>query len=82
MLDPDYRKIVSGVEKGVYVYNVYGGDVSLDGRLTLIDAIMIQKYVNGAYSFSNIRISASDYDSSGKINLLDAVLVQKKGAGN
>lgn len=81
-LDPEYRKIVSGVEKGAYVDNVYSGDVSMDGNLSLIDAILIQKYVNGSYAFSSIQIAAADFDSSGKINLLDALVVQKRGVGN
>ncbi|MGN0499259.1 MAG: GH25 family lysozyme [Acutalibacteraceae bacterium] len=81
-LDPDYRKVVSGVEKGAYVDNVYSGDVSMDGNLSLIDAILIQKYVNGSYAFSSIQIAAADFDSSGKINLLDALVVQKRGVGN
>lgn len=77
LIDPDYRKIVSGVEKGAYVYNVYKGDVSLNGKLDLIDAILIQKYVNSQNTLSDIQKFAADYDSSSSIKLADAMLVQK-----
>lgn len=77
LLDPDYRKIVSGIKNGAYVYNVYKGDVSLNGKLDLIDAILIQKYVGGNVELSDLQIFAADYDSSGSVSLSDAVMVQR-----
>ncbi|MCQ4021651.1 MULTISPECIES: GH25 family lysozyme [unclassified Ruminococcus] len=76
-LDPDYRKIMSGVEKGSYIYNVKNGDVTLDGKVSLLDAIIIQKHALAAYSFSDIQLFAADYDKSGKVNLSDAITAQK-----
>lgn len=77
MLDPNYKKEVSGVENGAYVYNVLNGDVTLDKEINLIDAIKIQKYVNKMISFSEIQKYAADYNNTSSVYLNDAIAVQK-----
>lgn len=77
-LDPSYRKIMSGSGNGAYVYNVYNGDVNLDGEIGLLDAILVQKNSLAMGSFTAVQKYAGDYDKSGTINLADAIAVMKR----
>lgn len=78
MLDPSYRKTMSGINNGSYAYNVFSGDASLDGHIELLDAILVQKLNLGQIKLSAVQKYAADYDKSGKVNLNDAIAIMKK----
>lgn len=52
-------------------------DISGDGRVTIIDAIYMQKYIVGAKELSAEQVSNGDVNMNGDIDLADAVLVQR-----
>ncbi|MGN0456283.1 MAG: dockerin type I repeat-containing protein [Acutalibacteraceae bacterium] len=54
------------------------GDVSLDGKIDLKDAILVQKYSLMLTSFTATQKSLGDINGDGKTNLSDAILLQKK----
>lgn len=54
------------------------GDVSLDGKIDLKDAILVQKYSVMLISFTATQKSLGDINGDGKVNLSDAIFLQKK----
>ncbi|MGN1111789.1 MAG: dockerin type I repeat-containing protein [Acutalibacteraceae bacterium] len=54
------------------------GDVSLDGKIDLKDAILAQKYSVMLISFTATQKSLGDINGDGKVNLSDAIFLQKK----
>lgn len=77
-LDPDYRKIVSGKSNAAAVCNIKYGDVDADGKLSLKDAILIQKYALKMNSLTYVQKFAADYDKSGSVDNKDALAVLKE----
>ncbi|MGN1138245.1 MAG: dockerin type I repeat-containing protein [Ruminococcus sp.] len=57
------------------------GDVTLDGKLDITDATMIQKYCASMITFSSAQKNLADIDKSGAIDIADATYIQKKLAG-
>lgn len=57
------------------------GDVTLDGKVNIIDATAIQKYLAGSIEFSEVRKLNADVNGDGKISITDATTVQKIIAG-
>ena len=53
------------------------GDVNLDGRVTIYDATLIQKYIVERISFNECQLLAADCDFDGKISIKDASCIQK-----
>lgn len=53
------------------------GDVNFDGKVSLIDAIQIQKQAIFIFEFDNNQKICGDVDKNGTINLLDSIYVQK-----
>lgn len=53
------------------------GDVNLDQKVSIGDAIVVQKNVLKAVTFSELETKIADVDSSGEITMRDAILVQK-----
>lgn len=53
------------------------GDVNFDGKVSLIDAIQIQKQTLFMFEFDNNQKICGDVDKNGTINLLDSIYVQK-----
>ena len=57
------------------------GDVTLDGKLDITDATMIQKYCASIITFSSTQKNIADIDKSGAIDISDATYIQKKISG-
>ena len=53
------------------------GDVTLDGKLDVTDATMIQKYCASIITFSSAQKNLADIDKSGAIDIADATYIQK-----
>jgi hypothetical protein len=58
-------------EDGVVSLDPVLGDVDLDGRITLADADLIERYLAGATTLSPLRQTAADFDGDGKIDPAD-----------
>ena len=68
-------------ENGDLGYNIVGndninliiGDVNVDGKVDLTDAVILNKYLAGAIEFGTIQINAADCYSDGEINMQDSI---------
>lgn len=54
------------------------GDVDGDGKVSVIDATKIQKYLAGSESLSDLQLTAADVDENGKVTVGDVTVLQKK----
>lgn len=54
------------------------GDADGDGKVTLIDAILIQRASIGLVTLTNTQMKAADFDQNGTVELQDALMVQKR----
>ena len=57
------------------------GDVDLDGRISVKDATLIQKYAASLESLSVSQLVIADVDISDNVNVKDATMIQKYVAG-
>lgn len=58
------------------------GDVNLNGKITIDDATLIQKYLAGMKDFDDtVQLLAADVDGNGNITIDDATIIQKYLAG-
>ena len=57
------------------------GDANGDGKVTVVDATMIQKYSASLVSFSDATLTMLDVDRNGRVNVSDATKIQKYIAG-
>ena len=57
------------------------GDVTGDGKITVEDATLIQKYIAALANMSSQQMQAADVDNNGEINIKDATEIQKYAAG-
>lgn len=57
------------------------GDVTLDGRLNVRDATLIQKYMAKLESLEGKALELADFNNDSKINVKDATAIQKHIAG-
>lgn len=53
------------------------GDVDKSGKITVADAVMIQKHIANIITLDDLETSLADTDGNGKITVADAVMVQK-----
>jgi len=53
------------------------GDLNSDGRIALLDLLMIQKKLLNTMNLSSVQSAAGDVNGDGKVALLDLLLVQK-----
>lgn len=53
------------------------GDADLDGKITVKDATLIQKFVANMLTFDNVQKVLSNCDGTGGVNVKDATLIQK-----
>jgi hypothetical protein len=49
------------------------GDVNLDGRVTVADVIMLQKYFVKAVKFSDLQYGTADFNEDGIVNIFDVI---------
>lgn len=57
------------------------GDVNMDGKVNLLDAIMVQKNSVGMIVFTDEQLALGDVNKDGHITLLDAIMIQKYALG-
>lgn len=53
------------------------GDTNNDGKVSVMDATEIQKYLVGLAQLNDIQISMSDVNGDGRVSVLDATEIQK-----
>lgn len=53
------------------------GDVDLDGKVTINDATVIQRYLAEMVNLNNEQIKLGDVDNNGKIDINDATMIQR-----
>ncbi len=53
------------------------GDVNLDGKISITDASLIQKYLAESVTLNDKQKSNADVDKNGKVSIIDAGLIQK-----
>ena len=69
------------IYKPMSSYVLYG-DVNLDGRVTVKDATLIQKYLAGSTKLTGQALKNADVNADGKITATDVTTIQKYLAGN
>ncbi len=57
------------------------GDVNCDGKVNVVDATEIQKYIINKDALSQMGVSVADVNGDGAINVADATLIQKYVVG-
>ena len=57
------------------------GDADGDGKVTISDATLIQRYDINAIGFSDVQCKAADVDGDGKVTIIDVTLIQRWLAG-
>ena len=57
------------------------GDVNGDGRISVVDATLIQKKLSGINTSERYFSQNSDFDRSGYTNIIDVTLIQKQISG-
>lgn len=57
--------------------NPISGDVDCNNKISIMDAIMIQKAVLSVTELSGVQTLIADYNGDGGLSVLDAILVQK-----
>lgn len=66
------------VVKYLYTPNtVKFNDVNGDNRISLIDAVLMQKYIMGLKTLTDEQIRNADFNMNGKVDLSDVVLLQR-----
>lgn len=56
---------------------LYLGDANLDGSVTLMDSILIQKRIVLNSGFTTAEFECADVDENGTVNLRDAIIIQR-----
>ena len=57
------------------------GDITLDGKLNIRDATLLQKHLAGMTSLGETALKYADVDQNGKLNIRDATAIQKQISG-
>ncbi len=57
------------------------GDVDLNGTISVADATLLQKYIVGNVSLTDVRALNADVDGNGVLNISDATEIQKMVVG-
>ena len=53
------------------------GDVDMDGKITVADATLVQKYITEHLAFTDQQFTAADVDKNGVLTVKDATIIQK-----
>lgn len=69
--------VIKAITNKVYSVTLLG-DSDLDGRLTISDVTLIQKYQAGVAQLSKQAIANADYNCDGKLTIFDATMIQRK----
>lgn len=73
--------VIKAVTTGEGPYATLIGDVDLNGKISILDATAIQKYLVSLTSLSDIEKLNADFNGDGKISILDATAIQKHLVG-
>lgn len=57
------------------------GDVNNDGKLSIIDMLLIFEYKSSAISFNPDELQRADTDNDGSVTLADALTIQRHITG-
>ena len=57
------------------------GDVDGDGRVTIKDATLVQRYTAGIMELTDAQLEAADFNEDGAVNIEDVTALQKSVAG-
>ena len=57
------------------------GDITLDGKLNIRDATLLQKHLAGMTNLGETALKYADVDQNGKLNIRDATAIQKQISG-
>ncbi|MDE5885353.1 MAG: dockerin type I repeat-containing protein [Oscillospiraceae bacterium] len=60
------------------VEDVVIGDANFDGKISVIDVVIMQKYLLGRYRFSKAQWEQSDMNNDGIVNIFDFCLLKRK----
>lgn len=70
--------VETGHRTYAYVPENIIGDINADGKLTVSDIVIMQKYLVKSISISSIHFSAADVNSDGQVNVFDVVILKRK----
>ncbi|MDE6101509.1 MAG: dockerin type I repeat-containing protein, partial [Ruminococcus sp.] len=54
------------------------GDLNMDGKIGIADAVVFQKYMTGQTKLTNIQANCADMNSDGSVDVFDMVLIRQK----
>ncbi|MDE5755433.1 MAG: leucine-rich repeat protein [Oscillospiraceae bacterium] len=84
--EEDNSKMESGGNESILKANMHylpssetvvPGDLDLDGKATLLDAIILQKYLLGQYRLSEYEFARADVNQDSLVNIFDFCLLKK-----
>jgi hypothetical protein len=70
-----------GMPTFAYECGLICGDVTLDGILTILDALRIAQHAVGVITLMPGPLSVADVDRSGRVNILDSLLIAQTTVG-
>ena len=53
------------------------GDINMDGKITLVDAVMLRKFLVKLDTLSNKQLIAADACKDGVVNIYDSIMIQR-----
>ena len=76
--DKDGNEITVEIEDGeIVVTSVVYGDVNCDGKINLLDVVMLRQYIHPSYTVVLKEPRNADANGDGKINLMDVVRLRQ-----
>ena len=74
-------EISDGTNTKTYILSIIG-DVSGDGKITILDLLQVQKHIKGVKKLTGASLLAGDTSLDNKVTILDLLKIQKhiKGA--
>ena len=72
-----YRLYTLGETVEVVIPNVKLGDVDGNGKINIIDATLVQRYIAQITPLSDAQIKTADTTKDGSINIMDVTAIQR-----
>ncbi|MDE5770917.1 MAG: dockerin type I repeat-containing protein [Ruminococcus sp.] len=78
--------LILTIENGQFLTSVWQmycelpdiGDLNMDGKIGIADAVVFQKYMIGSTKLTNIQANCADMNSDGSVDVFDMVLIRQK----
>ncbi|MDE6664821.1 MAG: dockerin type I repeat-containing protein [Ruminococcus sp.] len=78
--------LILTIENGQFLTSVWQmdcelpdiGDLNMDGKIGISDAVVFQKYMIGSTKLTNIQTNCADMNSDGSVDVFDMVLIRQK----